>query len=273
MLVLAIMASFILFGINQYQQFKTEASFMDIKQNVDVLFQAMGRYYQANCRNLSDSAVAIALGKTPTDAQGDLAPGLSATITPAIDYSTPNVNYSIDIKTKLLAYLPNTWPTFIPQVDTSDGFNGYTTSFLFLQTTRNAYECWSFPDSKGNVTTQCGDSQPIQPNKTAFWLALVAVKIANDPTGDKTKALLGATGASCASGVATSCDGSKTPNYLIWQQLPTKSGSNINSDLWISQAQEVMFNQQYTHDAMYELATPNYTKSDSSLDDYYLCGN
>jgi len=267
MLVFAIMASFILFSINQYQQFKLESSFMDIKTNVDVLFQAMGRFYQGNCRNLSDYSVATEKGVTPTIIPGALAPAPNG----PLDYSTPNLTYPIDIETQLISYLPNNWPTFVPEVDTT---NGYTASFIFFNNAKNAYQCWWVPSAK---KVSCGAVQaiePNQPNKVAFWLVQVSVKISNDLTGDKTKVFLGATGASCASSKPDVCDASGTLNYLIWQQLPTKSGSAINSDLWVSQSQEVMFNQQYTHDVMYEMATPDYYTSNTPYtDQYYLCGN
>ena len=117
MLVLAIMASFVLFAINQYQQFRLEASFIDIKKNVDVLFQAMGRFYQGNCRNLSDYSIASAKGVVPTITPGALAPSPKG----PLDYSTSNLTYPMDITTQLMTphYLPNNWPTVIPEVDTT----------------------------------------------------------------------------------------------------------------------------------------------------------
>lgn len=267
MLVLAIMVSFILLGINQYQQYQLQASFIDIKKNVDVLFQAMGRYYQANCRVISDASVAWVNGTTPHESIGSLAINGSMSVNYGILSSPAIIPFNL---TELSQYLPSNWPTSVPAVSSVDG---YTVSFIAVTNTKNAYQCWWVEASPGVITTQCGTPQAIQPTKTVvFMLSQVGVKIANDPTGEKTKAFLGATGANCASGLPDRCDGSTTPNYLVWQQLPIKSGSAINSDLWISQSQEAMFNQQYTHDVMYEMANPNYsTINDNSY--YYFCGN
>jgi type II secretory pathway pseudopilin PulG len=276
MLVLAIGASFLLFAVSQYHQFREQASFIDVKRNVDILFQALGRYYQTNCRSLSDSEVANAQNVDPTITQGTLAPGGTLNV----DYTKSNVTYGIAIRSALRnQYLPRNWPTAVPDVDATttykvhgsvNSFKGYGTAFIFLLTTKNAYACWNFQTGTGVV---CSASQPIQDNTVAFWLAQVSVKIANDPTGKKTLALLGPTGANCASSVPDSCDGSTTPHYLIWQRLPTKSGSQVGSDLWESQTQEVLFNQLYRHDIMYEMALPPGTLSGSSVDPYYLCGN
>src|SRR6185437_5388993 len=145
-------------------------------------------------------------------------------------------------------YLPTNWLTETPIVNSAS----YQASFILQFRTKNAYVCWNF----GSV--QCSSAQTIQPNQVAFWRVQVSVNVLNDPTGVKTLSYLGPTGASCASGVSDHCDGSAAPHYLIWQQLPTKSGSKINSDLWESQVQEAAFNQQYTHDVMYELLTSNY---------------
>jgi hypothetical protein len=233
MLVLAIMASFLLFGINR----------------------------------LTDASITVPAGNVPRTTIGALSPESGA-----VDYTLSNQAYAIDIKTNLIKgnYLSKPWPTFVPAIDSTYGLKGYSASFIFLLTTKNAYACWNFTNTAGAV--KCTTAQPIQPQQVAFWLAQVSVKIANDPKGDKTLAFLGPTGASCASSVPDKCDGSKSPNYLIWQQLPTKSGSNIGSDLWESQSQEAMFNQQYTHDVIYEMTTPAYSTNPAG-DIYYLCGS
>jgi type II secretory pathway pseudopilin PulG len=275
LLAIAIAVSLLLLGIRQYEQYRIEASFIEVKKNVDVLFQALGQYYQANCRNLSDEAVAIPAGRASQTTLGDLAPGGALNV----DYSTANTAYPVNIQTALSAnhYLPDNWPMVTPIVDAST----YSARFIFKLGTKQAYACWNFYNTAGQV--QCNTSlyfpsatdigpQDIQPNQVAFWLVQVSVQVQNDPGGTKTSAFLGPTGASCASGVADRCDGSTTPHFLIWQQLPTKSGSRINSDLWVSQSQEAMFNQQYTHDVMYELATSSYT-TPGTTNYYYLCGN
>ena len=276
MLVLAIMVSFLLLGLKQYQQFQLEASFIDIKKNVDILFQAMGRYYQANCRVISDAAVATEMGSSPTPFPGSLSPGGTLA-----NYTRDSTSVTtIYIESELPPYLPKTWPTSVPGVDTSEGYKGYLLGFILTKKTKNAYQCWWHTDvSSVERIVSCSPTpyNPIQPNQVATFLIIVAVKIADDPTGDKTKVLLGATGANCASSSPYFCDGSDTPNYLIWEQLPTKSGSRINSDLWISSQREASFNQQYTHDPMYEMANPNYADphyTDPKKNDYYyLCGS
>jgi hypothetical protein len=279
MLVLAIGASLLLLGVQQYKQFARQASFSEVKKNVDLLFEGLGRYYQANCRSLSDSAVMIPRGKTVTTLQGDLAPGGSINGT-VVDFKTSNVVYPINIQNALITpkYLPANWPTYVPTVDA----NSYAASFVFMLTTKSAYACWNLKQTQGGLVCNTdpffpGDPdvgpQEIQPNQVAFWLVQVSVRVQDDADGSKTLAFLGPTGANCASSVPDHCDGSETPQYLIWQQLPTRSGARIGSDLWPSQVQEVLFNQQYTHDVMYEMTTPNYAPADSGIDTNYLCGN
>lgn len=276
MLILAIAASFVLLGISQYQQYRIQSSFMDVKRDVDVLFQALGQYYQANCRSLTDASITVPAGQASHSLTGDLAPSGALNV----NYTLANVAYPLNIQTSLIEkhYLPNNWPTITPIVDADT----YSARFIFKLGTKKAYVCWNFFNTAGYV--QCNTAeyfpsdpvvgpQDIRPNQVAFWLAQVSVRVHNDADGTKTLALLGPTGASCASGVPDTCDGNPAPQYLIWQQLPTKSGSKINSDLWVSQQQEAMFNQQYTHDVMYELATPNYAPLGSDIDTYYLCGN
>jgi type II secretory pathway pseudopilin PulG len=275
LLVIAIAASLILLAITQFEQFKRQAAFLDVKRNVDILFRALGQYYQANCRSLTDQSIADTVGKNPTVLQGDLAPGgLIA------DYTISNQEYSVDIQEKLVKkhYLASDWPLYSPVVDN----DSYAAKFIFLLTTKQAYACWNFKNQAGNVNCNIsqyypGDTdvgpQTIQDKQVAYWLIQVSVKVPNDTDGSKTIALLGPTGANCASSVPDRCDGSDTPNYLIWQQLPTKSSSRISSDSWEAQNQEALFNQQYTHDVMYEIATSNYAPPGSSIDTYYLCGN
>lgn len=278
-LVMVIASSLLLLGIKQYENFKMQSSFLDVRKNVDVLFQALGQYYQANCRSLSDQAVAYTKGSTPTTLQGDLAPGGVIK-----DYKVSNQLVTINIQNKLIEkhFLTENWLTPAPLVDESEGEGGYIASFLFLLTTKQEYACWNFTNTAGKVSCNTAlyypndpdvGPQTIRDNQVAYWLVQVAVKIADDPSGIKTLAFVGPAGASCASGVPDACDGSKKPQYLIWQRLPTKAASRVNSDLWVSQQQEAVFNQQYTHDVMYEMATPNYAPSDSTLDTNYLCGN
>jgi type II secretory pathway pseudopilin PulG len=275
MLVLSIAAFLILLGMRQYQQYRIDASFVQVKKNVDVLFQALGQYYQANCRNVSDEAISSLTGKPATSTKGDLAPGGNLNV----DYTLTNKAYLIDIQQMVQNhYLPPNWQTITPIVDT----DSYVANFIFMLGTKQMYACWNYYTTSSTVqcntalyfpsSTDVGPTD-IQPDQVAFWLVQVSAHVYNDTDGSKTLAYLGPTGANCASGSPDTCDGSTTPSYLIWQQLPTKSGSKINSDLWVSQQQEAMFNQQYTHDVMYEFANPNYAPTGSNIDYYYLCGN
>lgn len=49
-LVIVIGAAIIILGMRQYQSFRIDADVQQLKYNVDMIFQAMADYYQANCK-------------------------------------------------------------------------------------------------------------------------------------------------------------------------------------------------------------------------------
>src|ERR1700738_304841 len=89
MLVLAIGSSIILMGFRLFQGYSIEQEFRQVRYDVDLLFQAMGEYHQANCQ------------------KGTLSP----LATPPVNLTKP---FSVDIENVLIngQYLAASWPAY-----------------------------------------------------------------------------------------------------------------------------------------------------------------
>lgn len=102
-------------------------------------------------------------------------------------------------------------------------------------------------------------------------LATDQAKLATDQaTLAADQATLAADQATLASDQATLANlpamGASTGDYLVWQRLPSATGSQATSTLWMTMPQLQQFNLQYTHDQMLEL-NQGYTSPRP-----YLCG-
>lgn len=66
MLVMVIASTLILMGIRMYTQYQRDAEIIEMKYNIDALFQAMSKYYYANCNtsqflDTSNGSIAVTM--------------------------------------------------------------------------------------------------------------------------------------------------------------------------------------------------------------------
>lgn len=252
MLVLAIASAIIVMGIRQYQLWQIERDYLVLKYNVDVLFQGLKQYYQANCDDQTTGYDIVIKGK------------LSPSTIP-----DPINPVKVDIATDIQPMLTS-WPRYTSIIDTSIDTGFYAQFNPNTRGIKNAYACWYF----GSGSPECNAPTPIQESKIILWQVQVVVKM-RDPT--KTVAYSGTAGADCVvdtfnPGDAIDCSmGITTPGtsaaYMVWQRLPSFSSSNIRSSHWLSDPMGKILKLQYTHDPMYEMYNEGKTTHQN-----YLCG-
>lgn len=257
MLVILIGASIAIFGLRQFEQYQKNQYAIQLRLTVDSLLEALGSYYQANCETGTLSPKSMTFPPSPIgfDDGGTLLDDLQN------------------------GYLPDSVLFLNPIVDNKATNQGYAVQLNFFQSTnpaqpgRHTKVCYSFWGT--STAAGCSDTPAPTPNTMIIgWQIQVAVKI-KDPTTIMNYVAL--TGADCAvpdltPGVPADCGtgvgSTKALNYLIWQRLPSFASSAINSSLWLSNPLVKQFNEQYTHDEMYELYMNNTTSPY-----YYLCGS
>lgn len=248
MLAFALASLVILLGIKQYSQYKFSRDAFTLKYSVDVLFQGMRNYYNANCAESSDTDMTL----------HSLAPSRS-----------PSNPFPVDIQTTLTNYLNTNWRPMATLVDSSFATKGYEIQFnnFIPSTIKNENFCYYFPNTSQTSPT-CG-SLPNTAAKINLWIAQVVVKIKDTKM---TLALKGLTNADCAltdyqANTIVDCNSgvtAGTPAYLVWQHLPSFASPAISSGLWRSTYTVKQFNLQYTNDSYWE------TVSGESSN--YLCG-
>ena len=220
MLVLAVAASMLVFGIRQYQQFKLQQDIRQVQQTIDSLFVALGHYYQAYC-------------------------GSGLSLDPAQTPDNPFVILPSDLVAE--QFLPANWNAIkVPFV------SSYITQLnLNDANVLNVQGCWNF----GTYT--CGSLDTLPPTSTGYvytWRIQVAIQLTTGANAQAYKAALGADCLSTLNGDAvTPCSSTSTGNFLVWERWPSFASQQIVSNLWMSMQQLKQFNIQYTHDQMYEL--------------------
>lgn len=251
-IVLVIATSIILMGFQRYQMWKIEQNFLVLKYNVNVLFQGLKQYYQANC---DDQTTGYDIVKA-----GALSP---STLTDPLE---PQV-IAIDDIAKTLSAWPR--PTYIVDASVNSGYDAQFNPFTTAE--RKAYACSYF----GSSPPQC-EVPPSVINNTniILWQAQVVVKMRDPST---TMAYLGTVGADCAvntfnpgdvidcsKGIASMDEDAQ---YLVWQRLPSFTVTDMRSSQWLSEPLTKILKLQYTHDPMYEMYNENDTRHRN-----YLCG-
>ncbi len=236
MLVLVIAGTILVFGLRQYQLYRVEQSFEQVKYNVDQLFLAAAHFYQANC-----SAEKV----------------LDPNFTPP-----PSNPYPLDISKDLQTpgFLLN-WQPLNELIDDTAAGQGYVVQLNSSTATRNIYACWNFD------TPTCTLPQSIQSNQKTIilWRIQIAVKLKNAANIRTYQSPLLA---DCVSDTATACkQDAANPTYLIWQRLPSFASPKTRTSLWVTMPVLKVFNLQYTHDQMYEFQNETYAESQN-----YLCG-
>ena len=251
MLVLAIGASLVAFGIRQYQAFRLDSDVQQLAYNVDTLFQAAAKYYYANCiRQWDPNAGYIDSG---TSGAGMLDPGDSS----STSYG-PGTSRPINVGTELIdrGYL-NEPLIYSPLVVTTPGtFTGY-----FVQFNRGA-----------DVPRQISFSSATD-MKTIGYVATfniqVSVEIKNTNQVDVLlRSLKGTCRSGTPGGLCTAYPGSG--GYVVFVRSPSFVVSNV-STFWGMNPTLTQFKQMYTtYPLLYLL------NSDGSPDgnkQYFLCSS
>jgi hypothetical protein len=271
-LALAIAASIIVLSLKFYKVWMEQVYIEDLRYNIDVLFNAMGNYYRANCgfQGLATSS--------PT------AGSLMTTTTPQI------VSLS-----SLSTYLPSNWLN-------AQGINNITAGNILDNTTGlgTAY-ILQYNLTSGSVTTNCsaadcGTRTPMtipSPLTALVWRAQVAVKILNTANIRTYATLLGADCISSLNSSGTSnyvntCEAAGSPPatltasdvYLVWERMPSLASPDMSSSLWVSMPALKQFNLQYTHDQFFEYSNSTYINNSTGTgsvlgtnQEYYVCGS
>lgn len=209
MLVLVIGTVVIIMGFRLYEQFKNQTEIEQIKSNVNVLLQALGEYYRAEC------AADRVLGQQ-------------------IGVST---SFPVPME-KLVNYLPADWPIWNSLISKEDPIVHYRAQFNLYQQPRMV--C---------MDADCTPAKQIQAGIIYIWKPEVGVEIGTTPAAQETyKNLLNADCiAKLNETYLNSCSEPTTDDemgYLIWERLPS---FNLNpaSDFWSSQPLLNQFKQMY----------------------------
>lgn len=255
LLVLAIATIFFILGMNLYYSLKLEQDANRVRANVDILFQGLKGYYQANCR------------------------GSTAVLDPSKNPSNP---YPIDIPSKLVRFLAE-WPLGASQFNVFPEPNyGYIVQFNKVESNRYIYAC-----NKVDGKLECSKPEAIWAAQQAntsrrktliIWVSQVAQQMPDNDTAVRYQALLGA---NCVSNLKSDENGEYvepcTPppaaggDYLVWERLPGAMTDNT-STLWPSMSIVKQFTQQYTNDDNYAFNVDDMDYNTATGYENYLCG-
>jgi len=253
MLVIAVGAFIIYLSIQQYQQYKHDGDIIQVKANVDTIFQAMTGYYRTNCYGQTGS------GQTLISGSGSLSPSAS-----------PTNPFPINIATLLqkTGYLTTQMP-FSPIVDaTGPGLNGYVAQYNQAPS-GTRYVCMAGNNTTGPFDPNCTSKTPV--GTIVVWKAQVAVLLKDTSQANVYLKLLdGDCLSSYSGGVVTPCSSSgNTGNYVVWERLPSSnSNPSAISDYWETIPLVHQFTQMYTTNPILSLTNGSATGSQ-----YYLCPN
>jgi hypothetical protein len=259
LLGLVIIATIAMMSLRYYQRYATERDFKQIENNVDILFQTLRRFYQANCQS------------------GVLSPFPSDPSVPAPDLTMPfPMENDAQFQDYLLTpgFLPKQWPFYNVQVDDTFGYKGYAVKLIPIvnEITRKTTSCYQFDKSK---TPQCYNGL-VPGRKVLYWKIEIAVQVLNVNNAQAFGPYIGTNCIvdSWASDVPVNCtvDNSTDGTILVWQFLPSDPFLRPRSDAWLMNPIVKNFNLLYTHDPMYEMYHPNSGPITGDNYHYYLCG-
>lgn len=279
LLVLAIAASLIVFGIRLYNQFKYQVLEQKIAANVNQLFLGLQNYYYANCRvTLDNDSTHLSSGALDPLVSDDPTIPLTISLSVGTDLVTPGFITG--------------WYPVNTLVDNSATDNGYFTQYNRVLTASqdpvmSVYACTgsTYPpscDATGGATLQTTSFQPVNQSRVIVWVSQVAVKLSPNLTTAQWTQIKNDLSANCVSSSTKLTDCTTTPTgttgYLIWTKHPTAYNPNTASDYWTIAPYVKQFNMQYTNDGMAALSgvkdeTKNPTTSKIWYDPLnYLCG-
>jgi Tfp pilus assembly protein PilE len=284
MLVLAIAAALLAFGLNQFQQYSRDATVKQLQYNVDKIFVAMSQFYQANCRQAYSAAGTIAPYTASLDPRNTSQPSVAV------------LNQTQNLLTPFL--LAPSWPPtpngLIDATAAAGGNNGYIAQFNLVTvspgsstppnyaTPMGIYYTWEKNPSGDAIQSTPAFSTTVGTIYT--WRAQVAVKL--DVTLIPViKTFMYRTGADCTSALngttVYSCADNQPGEYLVWERLPSLAASQTVTSWWLTMPVVKQFTQQYTNDDMYGAYYPTWGAPTSgggpmptgmNTSNTYLCG-
>ncbi len=291
MLVLAIMASVVVFGLRVFSQFRYQVDEKRIFANVDQLFLAMNNFYRANCRQTLDKN------------GNSLSPGrLDPKVVDPTGLGTISLNIQTDLVTP--GFLTN-WRPLNPLLDNSPTPDqGYYVQYIRVtqgptsqDPTANAFACVGStnpPSCDKTSGAPIDPSQPMDQTKPTVvnpavqshdvrWLAQVAVKLSAKLTSAQRTQIMQDLSAQCISSLAGSQVLPCTPTpaadvYIVWVRGVYNVSPEIMSEYWIMDPVLKQFVNQYTNDPMAGLSGVKNETTDSSTGkkwydaQNYLCG-
>ena len=271
LLVMAIGAMILALGIQQYQLYKKDSEMEETKYNINTLFQAMARYYWANCNppysyNYTQSPCSMtnrsALVVCP------------ATPTSNIDPVPINITTDL-IDTGFLKLSDLTLQTIVDQKNQNDedylATNGYMLQFNFFKKTDGTIPNRQFCKNVNTCVTVA---------MIILWEMQIGVKLtlaASDNAANYANLL----GAKCISDYGDQCadfppapppnpgdpPAPPTPKYLIFSRYPVEAGQQAQSVFWPTNSIVREFKQQYEQQSDWYLATNPGNPA------YYYCGH
>jgi len=211
LLVLVIGASLFYIGIRQYISLRDQANVFQLQTNVNTLFNAMAKFYRAQCYSNINPTTGLPIAGTGV---------LRTTV------ATP---YIIDIANNLVTpgYLTDQIPSN-PIISPTAGSNGYVVQFnRYTQVVRMCQTAGSW----GPYTSMgCATNTPPKVGTLVLWKAQVAIQLKDVAKKAQYLTLLGGDCLSSMQGnQVLPCPGDPTGDFVVWERIPSASGMSIES--------------------------------------------
>lgn len=241
-LVLVIMGGILFLSISQYMAFQRDADVIRVQTNVDLIYNAMVKYFRANC-NIPNSP-----------------------FTGYYNAQSLTIPMSFLIIGKYLVIENNIIPSS-PIANVSRGNNAYLLQFNQIQTPTPPFYLPERTIKTGSQTAPKTTSL----GAIELWQIQVAVELSDKANATLYKNLLGADCLSnrVAGTIVTPCDQApaNANQYAVWSRLPSFASSQANSNYWESKPILRQFSQMYSTSPILSLTNNTATGSQ-----YYTCG-
>lgn len=266
MLVLAIGGVILSASIQQYLSYRVHADAMQVKANVEAIFQAMAFYNRAECYGSTDNS-------------GNVNPGALNPANPSLSTLPSTLLINITTQLRNAGYLSETIPVS-PLITTSGiGTQGYVAQFnltlplpdrdmcistntntnTFVNNPPNTYYTYKYipPNSPSCTGT-------MSVGKIVIWRSQVAV---NFGTTAKARQYVNLLAGDCLSsvsgGTVAPCDVSgNTGQYIVWERIASNVNSGAVSSYWQTIPVVSQFTQGY-----------RVWPAGAVTPQYFLCGN
>ncbi len=237
--VIVIASGIVFYSVRYYQSYRMDADVAQVKYNVNMLFDALYKYYLANC----------SLNNHPD--------------TPDLSGSSPPSNVAVtmdDLISK--GYLTASFPKS-PIIDNTTPENSYIMQFNLIPITNRTIKL--SPTGTANI------------GNIILWQAQVSVLLKNSQTAQQYQQLLQADCLSTQttagkSVIVTPCSGAapSSPYYAVFERQPSLASTYVNSTYWTTMPIVKQFTQMYT---TYPILLLTNSGSPQAASQYYVCGS